>query len=94
VAVQRFRPEWSDLRFALLVGVLYAAAIFTVDAAYGLNYGYLGQGTPSRPTLLDVLGPWPLRVVFIVLLGAGAMTVLWLPWLFMRRIAQGATRKE
>lgn len=92
VAVQRFRPEWSDLRFALLTGVLYAAGIFAIDAAFGLNYGYLGRGTPSRPTLLDVLGPWPLRVVFMVLLAAGAMTVLWLPWRVAKRISPSAER--
>jgi hypothetical integral membrane protein (TIGR02206 family) len=78
VVVQGFRPH--DLRFALLIGILYAAAVFTINAIFDVNYGYLGRGTPSRPTLIDVLGPWPLRVVFMVLLGAAAMTVLWLPW--------------
>ena len=85
VAVQRFRPVWKDLRFALLMGVLYTAATFIVDAMFDLNYGYLGRGAPSRPTLLDVLGPWPLRVMFMVLLGAAAMTLLWLPWLLLSR---------
>ncbi len=85
VAVQRFRPEWRDLRFALLMGAMYAAATFIIDAMFDLNYGYLGRGTPSRPTLLDVLGPWPLRVVFMVMLGAAAMTLLWIPWSLLRR---------
>ena len=80
VAVHGFRPTWKDLRFAIAMGVLYVAAMFTIDAIFGVNYGYVGNVTPSRPTLLDVLGPWPLRVVFMALLGAGAMTLLWLPW--------------
>lgn len=84
VAVQRFRPQWHDLRFAVLMGLLYAAVIFAVDAIFDLNYGYLGRGTPSRPTLLDVLGPWPLRSLFMVLLGTVAMALLLVPWLRRR----------
>jgi len=91
VAVHGFRPNWKDLRFAIAMGVVYVAAMFTIDAMFGLNYGYVGNFTPSRPTLLDVLGPWPLRVVFMALLGAGAMTVLWLPW---RLAATGLNASE
>lgn len=86
IVVQRFRPEWRDLRFALLFGLAYVAIVFTIDAVFDLNYGYLGRHTPSRPTLLDVLGPWPLRVVFMVLLASAVMTLLWLPWLFLKRL--------
>lgn len=85
VAVQGFRPRWGDLRFALLIGILYAAAIFTIDAVFGLNYGYLGRATPTRPTLIDVLGPWPWRVLVMVVLASLAMTLLLLPWLFVRQ---------
>ena len=85
VAVQRFRPTWRDLRFAVLFALCYVAIVFTIDAVFDLNYGYLGRPTPSRPTLLDVLGPWPLRVLFMVLLGAMAMTMLLMPWLVIRR---------
>lgn len=92
VAVQRFRPAWRDLRFALLVALCYVAVVFTIDAIFDLNYGYLGRPTPSRPTLLDVLGPWPLRVVFMVLLGAAAMSLLMVPWL-VARSARQETRK-
>lgn len=85
VVVQRFRPEWRDLRFALLFALCYVAVVFTIDAIFDLNYGYLGRPTPSRPTLLDLLGPWPLRVVFMVGLGAAAMSLLLLPWLAVNR---------
>lgn len=91
VVVQGFRPQWRDLRFALMIGLLYVAVVFTIDATFGLNYGYLGRGTPSRPTLLDVLGPWPMRVVFMVLLASAGMTLLWLPWRLAGRRGHGAT---
>lgn len=84
LTVQGFRPEWRDLRFALLFGLAYVAIVFTIDAIFDLNYGYLGRGMPARPSLLDVLGPWPLRVVFMVLLASAVMTLLWLPWRWIR----------
>jgi hypothetical integral membrane protein (TIGR02206 family) len=80
IAVQGFRPAWRDLRFALLVGLAYVAIVFSIDAVFDLNYGYLGRPTPSRPTLLDYLGPWPLRVVFMVLLASAVMCLMLLPW--------------
>jgi hypothetical integral membrane protein (TIGR02206 family) len=80
IAVQRFRPEWQDLRFAVVAGIVYVAIVFLVDAIFGVNYGYLGRATPTRPTLLDVLGPWPCRVLVMMLLASAAMTLLWLPW--------------
>jgi hypothetical integral membrane protein (TIGR02206 family) len=86
VVVQGFRPQWRDLRFALLVGWIYVAVVFTIDAVFDLNYGYLGRATPSRPTLLDVLGPWPMRVVYMVILASAGMTLLLIPWLFARRV--------
>lgn len=85
VVVQGFRPTWYDLRFAILAGIVFVAVVFTIDAVFSLNYAYLGRGMPSQPSLLNLLGPWPLRVVFMVLLGSAAMTVLLLPWLVRRR---------
>jgi hypothetical integral membrane protein (TIGR02206 family) len=91
VAVQRFRPAWGDLRFALLFGLAYVAIVFTIDAIFDLNYGYMGRPMPSRPSLLDFLGPWPFRVVFMVLLASAVMTLLLLPWQVLRsRIVRGA----
>jgi hypothetical integral membrane protein (TIGR02206 family) len=89
VAVQGFRPGLRDLRFAIVMGVLYVAAMFTINVIFDVNYGYVGRATPTRPTLIDVLGPWPLRVVSMMVLGALGMTVLWLPW----RIAALRTRR-
>lgn len=84
VVVRRFRPELRDLLTAVGAGLLYVAVIFAVDAAFDVNYGYLGRAKPGRPTLLDVLGPWPLRVVNLSAIAIAAMTLLWLPWALRR----------
>lgn len=87
VTVRRFRPTWLDLRLAISLGLGYAAAMFAVDAAFGLDYGYLGRDLPGQASLLDLLGPWPWRVAWMVLLAALAMTLLWLPWAIVARRA-------
>ena len=94
VAVQRFRPWWSDLHFALLAGIAYVAVIFAIDAIFGVNYGYLGRATPGVPTLIDVLGPWPWRVVIMTLLASVAMTLLLLPWVFQKQSEIRGQRSE
>ena len=94
VAVQRFRPGWSDLHFALVAGIAYVAVIFSIDAIFDVNYGYLGRATPGIPTLIDVLGPWPWRVVVMVLLASVAMTLLLVPWLFQKQSEVRAQRSE
>ena len=84
VTVRAFRPAWRDLRLAILAGLTYAIPVFALDAALELNYGYLGRSNPGQPTLIDLLGSWPLRVVFMVALAILAMILFWLPWLASR----------
>jgi hypothetical integral membrane protein (TIGR02206 family) len=84
VTVRGFRPAWKDLRLAIAAGLVYAVVVFAIDAALGLNYGYLGRSNPGQPTIIDLLGPWPLRVVYMVLLALLAMFIFWLPWAFAR----------
>lgn len=80
VAVRGFRPTSRDLFVAMGAGLAYVALVFPLDLVLEVNYGYLGQGLPSQPTILDWLGPWPWRVVAMIALGAGVMVLLYLPW--------------
>lgn len=80
VVVRGFRPTARDLRLAIVAGLAYVAVVFVVDLVLGVNYGYLGRDVPNQPTLIDWLGPWPWRVLVMVVLGAAVMVLLWLPW--------------
>lgn len=71
-----YRSTWRDWRFAAICGVAYSALAHGVNMTTGGNYGYLGQPKPTMPTIVDALGPWPLRMLWIVLLGLIAITLV------------------
>lgn len=87
LGVLRFRPTWRDWRIAVVLGLVYLACIFALNAVTGWNYGYVGSVKPEVPTIVDHLGEWPLRVVWMALIAIGGMTALMLPWEAARRVA-------
>ena len=80
VCVMGFRPRGRDLLGSVGVGVAYIAALFVLDVILKVNYGYVGPSTPGARTLLDFLGPWPWRAVWLVGLAVVAQTLAYLPW--------------
>ncbi|MDH3215058.1 MAG: TIGR02206 family membrane protein [Candidatus Krumholzibacteria bacterium] len=85
VAVHGFRPTWRDLWLAVWASALYLAVVFPVDVIFDYNYGFVGNMRPSQPTVIDVLGPWPWRVLVMSGLVLAAMVILLLPWELRRR---------
>ncbi len=85
VVVHHFYPMRKDFRWAVKAGLLYVACVFPIDAIFGFNYGYLGRSTPSQPSLIDWLGPWPWRVGGIIVLAWIGMMLLLAPWEWVRR---------
>ena len=78
--LQQFRPRFSDLLNASGFTVVFTAGLAVIDSVFGWNYGFVGPSIPSQPTLLDVLGPYPLRLLWMGLLGGGLFFLAWLPW--------------
>lgn len=83
-AVLGYRPVARDLAIALLVGVAYGGAMFVLDAVTGWNYGFVGPGAPGTITLVDSLGPWPMRAAWIILIAAAAQSMVYSAWLVGR----------
>lgn len=84
LVVRRYRPTWRDCGFAIAMGWVWIVVIFALDWLTGYNYGYVGNAKPSQPSLIDYLGPWPLRVLWMGLLGSAAMVLLQVPWAIAR----------
>jgi hypothetical integral membrane protein (TIGR02206 family) len=80
VLARGYRPTLRDYGIACAGAAAYVAVVLPLDLAFGWNYGFVGPSKPDYPTIVDALGPWPERLVLIVLLVAGAMALALLPW--------------
>lgn len=87
LAVVGFRPEWRDYRIACMASAAYVAVVLPIDILLGANYGFVGKSRPLNPSIVDLLGPWPERLLVIVPLAALAMLLALLPWLLARRLS-------
>lgn len=80
LVVDGFRPRWPDLRFSLVVTIAFTLLLAALGAVTGWNYGYVGPGKPEQPSLVDVLGPYPIRILWMLLIGSAIFFLLLLPW--------------
>jgi hypothetical integral membrane protein (TIGR02206 family) len=64
--------------------IAYAALVGVVDAVTGADYIYL-RAKPPGPTLLDLLGPWPVYILSAAVIGLMLFAILDAPF----RLGQG-----
>ena len=76
---RRIRPGWRSYRIAVTVTAIWAAAAFTFNRVAGANYGFL-NGKPRTPSLLDVLGPWPVYLLTAATLIFTVWALMTWPW--------------
>ncbi|GDY32744.1 hypothetical protein GTS_43770 [Gandjariella thermophila] len=86
----RMRPGWDGYRLTVTVTAGWAAAVLAVNRLAGTNYGYL-DGKPNRPTLLDLLGPWPEYLLAEAVLLLAAWALLTWPWVRSARRAEAGS---
>ncbi len=74
--VRRFRPTWFDCAMAVVYTVLYGGVVLPIDLLAHWNYGYIGNITPTNPTLIDRLGEWPIRLVWMFVIVVSGFLLL------------------
>jgi hypothetical integral membrane protein (TIGR02206 family) len=88
--VEGLRPTWrSTLRVAFWANI-YALTIFMVNRALGSNYLMI-NAKPDVPSLLDFLPPWPYYIIYMEVIGATTILLLYLPFArrdFCRHVVQ------
>ena len=77
-------PTWREYRICVLLTLVWAIAVFVINLAIGSNYGFLNR-KPDDPSILDLLGPWPLYLVFEIAIILGAWALLTWPWVVRAR---------
>jgi hypothetical integral membrane protein (TIGR02206 family) len=77
IVVYKWGPTRRDWVLAAAASFAYFALVVPVNIALGTHYGFLGSGAYSRNTLAGHLGPYPMRIVWILLLGEA-----WLAFIF------------
>ena len=83
IAARGYRPTLRAFGWACAIAFFYVLFVLPIDLVTGWNYGFVGPGRPDVPSIVDVLGPWPWRLVTIAAISAAAMGLLLLP--FLRR---------
>jgi hypothetical integral membrane protein (TIGR02206 family) len=93
--VRKYRPSFRDLQISTAFCLAYVAIVFPINICFHWNYGYIGPSLPENSTLLNSLGPWPLRVLWIMGITFLVQSLLYFPWrLYNWRIAKNKELKS
>ncbi|MBK7405409.1 MAG: TIGR02206 family membrane protein [Phycisphaerales bacterium] len=82
-----YRPRLRDWGVATLITLGWMAVVTPINVIFDVNYGYTGRHLPDGPTLLDGLGPWPWRILWLFLAGQVAWLIAWGAWPIAGRLA-------
>lgn len=74
-----YRPRWRDFTVTYALTLVWAALAMTVNAVLGTNYAFLNH-RPEGPSVLDVLGPWPIYILAQMVLVALVWALMTWPW--------------
>lgn len=89
IVVLGYRPTRAHLIFATVAAFLYTLLTIGLNAMLGTNYSYLGRGEQDGTSVVDALGPYPHRLVWMIL---GAIVVFVLIYLVSRGMLLFRTR--
>jgi hypothetical integral membrane protein (TIGR02206 family) len=76
---RRMRPSWRSYRITVVATTIWAATAFTFNSIVGTDYGFLNR-KPHTPSLLDLLGPWPVYLVTATAIILTVWALMTWPW--------------
>ena len=94
IAVNDLRPAWRDYGIACAASAAYVALVLPINLLLDANYGFAGKSKPLNPSIVDLLGPWPERLLIIVPLAALAMALVMLPWVLAAKLTRGQKEQK
>ncbi|HEY3779268.1 MAG TPA: TIGR02206 family membrane protein [Rhizomicrobium sp.] len=82
-----WRPVPASLPRVIAWSLFYFVAALAVNALFHTNFGYL-SAKPLKPSLLDLMGPWPVYDFELLGLGILFLILLYAPFFVADRIRQ------
>jgi hypothetical integral membrane protein (TIGR02206 family) len=79
ISSREFKPGKGSIFRMMIALNIYALIIGAIDGMMGWNYGYLCQ-KPSKPSLFDLMGPWPWYLLSTEVIALVLFLLLYLPW--------------
>jgi hypothetical integral membrane protein (TIGR02206 family) len=77
--VEGLRPTWKSMVRVFVWMNVYALIIYFINIAIGSNYLMINH-KPELPSLLDLLPPWPIYILYMEAIGVITMLVLYIPF--------------
>jgi hypothetical integral membrane protein (TIGR02206 family) len=77
--VEGFRPTWKSLLRVALWMNIYVVIVYFINDAIGSNYLMI-NAKPNTPSLLDLLPPWPIYILYMEVIGIITVFLLYLPF--------------
>jgi hypothetical integral membrane protein (TIGR02206 family) len=84
ISNREFKPGKGSIVRMMIALNIYALIVGTIDAIMRWNYGYLCQ-KPSKPSLFDLIGPWPWYLLSTEVIALVIFLLLYLPWRVLGR---------
>lgn len=78
--VRKYRPIFKDYLFVIGCDIIYVIVILPLDILFDWNYGYIGNQTPDTATLINLLGIWPQRLLWMFVIVFITQLIIYLPW--------------
>jgi hypothetical integral membrane protein (TIGR02206 family) len=83
--VQNQRPYLSSIKRVMVGGILYMILVYGINSLVGSNYLFI-MHKPETPSLIDLLGPWPIYILGLFGIALLEFTILYLPFFVKDRL--------
>lgn len=74
-----YRPTWRSFGIAYAATVIWSGIAILANLVTGANYAYLSH-EPAGPSVLDLLGPWPIYILWEGVIIAVVWALMTWPW--------------
>ena len=84
--VHKYKGSYKDAIKASLSAIIYLIIILPINLLNDWNYGYVGNMPSEKPSIIDLLGPWPLRILWMFLIMVLLFMLITIPFIILDNI--------